>query len=262
MQTVPLWLWFNLLSLDAVAVAVGWQLVFARSFHVHVPAVATTILGLCVWLIYAADRLLDARAGADATPRHRFYRRYARRIMPLLAIGATLAAVLVLSKLDAGILNAGVQMAFVMIVYFTITHAAPRSWAAWWPKELTVAILFALGTCLPVYAEAPETVPAILAPIAIYAWLIWMNAIGIDRWEHGRLTSWMAPLALGACFVSILLAFLTGRIFLYGAAALAGFGLAILAHERRRLSRISLPFFADAALAIPAFAVLAIWFAS
>ncbi len=57
------WLWPNLLSLDAPVVAVLWQILFARCFQVPVDALAALLLLLTVWLIYAADRTLDAWRG-------------------------------------------------------------------------------------------------------------------------------------------------------------------------------------------------------
>ena len=58
-NSTPL-LWLTVLSLDAPAVAVLWQLLFARSFHARLGASVTILLALVVWLIYVADRVLDA----------------------------------------------------------------------------------------------------------------------------------------------------------------------------------------------------------
>ena len=63
-----LWLWPNLLSLDAPIVALLWQILFARCFHARVETLPSVLLVLAVWLIYAADRTLDSwtRIGAAA----------------------------------------------------------------------------------------------------------------------------------------------------------------------------------------------------
>src|ERR1700704_1719121 len=76
------WLWPNLLSLDAPVVAVLWQILFARCFQVPVDALAALLLLLTVWLIYAADRILDARRDECHSPRHEFYRRGAGGQLP------------------------------------------------------------------------------------------------------------------------------------------------------------------------------------
>ena len=72
----PLWLYPNLLSLDAPLVAVAWLHVFARTWRLdYHPWEAYVTLGLAVWVIYVADRLLDvsmlggscARVGGPAS---------------------------------------------------------------------------------------------------------------------------------------------------------------------------------------------------
>ena len=57
------WLWPNLLSLDAPVVALLWQILFARCFHARVELLPSILLVLAVWLIYAADRTIDAWRG-------------------------------------------------------------------------------------------------------------------------------------------------------------------------------------------------------
>ena len=61
----PLTLW-HLLSLDAPTVAVLWTWFIARTNHVHLPLASLAAMALAVWILYAADRFLDARL-LDAT---------------------------------------------------------------------------------------------------------------------------------------------------------------------------------------------------
>ncbi|MGC2300913.1 MAG: hypothetical protein WA476_19055, partial [Acidobacteriaceae bacterium] len=53
---------WHLLSLDAPTVAVLWAWSFARAADVHPSGSALAVLGIGTWLIYVADRLLDARS--------------------------------------------------------------------------------------------------------------------------------------------------------------------------------------------------------
>src|SRR3982751_3419994 len=76
-------MWPNLLSLDAPVVAVLWQSLFARCFQVPFDASAALLLLLTVWLIYTADRMLDSQKGEYCSPRHEFYRRRRRELLPL-----------------------------------------------------------------------------------------------------------------------------------------------------------------------------------
>jgi hypothetical protein len=72
----PAWLWFNLLSLDAPVVALVWQDFLARCYPATLLLTGRAVLGLTVWAIYLADRLLDIRhpASAEESIRHEFYR--------------------------------------------------------------------------------------------------------------------------------------------------------------------------------------------
>ena len=59
MRPTPLWLWPNLLSLDAPLVALVWQDFAAHSFGHPLRLPARIVLALTVWAIYVVDRLLD-----------------------------------------------------------------------------------------------------------------------------------------------------------------------------------------------------------
>ncbi len=56
----PLTLW-HLLSLDAPTVATLWTWFIASANHVRLPASALMAMAAVVWMLYAADRILDAR---------------------------------------------------------------------------------------------------------------------------------------------------------------------------------------------------------
>src|SRR6202035_5180189 len=87
-HSVPLWLWPNLLSLDAPLIAVLWQGFLAYRFSLPLRPAARLVLGLTVWAIYLLDRLLDARkpAALHEAARHRYYRRHSKLMTALLAI--------------------------------------------------------------------------------------------------------------------------------------------------------------------------------
>ena len=63
----PLVLW-HLLSLDAPTVAALWTWFIARANHIRLPLASPVAMALAVWMLYAADRLLDARL-LDTSPR-------------------------------------------------------------------------------------------------------------------------------------------------------------------------------------------------
>jgi len=255
----PTWLWPNLLSLDAPIVALIWQLLFARSFHVRVPWPATLLLAACVWMIYVADRLLDSLTCQPHTARHLFHRSHFSSFVLGLGLCILASLALLLTKVDAGVRAAGLPMTAAMAAYFALVHAAPAAWQKYWPKELAVAILFALGTCLPVYAEAPAAGPAMLPSLALFANVCWMNAVAIDRWERKQAPAWLVPLALTASGLALALS-ISGHPWLYCAAAFAAASLAWLIQRRERISLDKRCVLADAVLAAPALsALLMLW---
>ena len=74
-SAAPWWLWWNLLSLDAPAVAIVWAALFARASGAKLQASEAIALVLSVWVIYTSDRLLDgwtARNRAGLQFRHLF----------------------------------------------------------------------------------------------------------------------------------------------------------------------------------------------
>src|SRR5690242_12733179 len=183
-------LWLTMLSLDAPAVAVLWQLLFAESFHVRLGASVTILLALVVWLIYVADRLLDALRSpshrAEAT-RHMFYRRHLWAFLFPLGAGCVLATWLALTQLDVRIFSDGVLILLAVGVYLLIVHLVSprRRWLL--PKEMLVGTLFALGTCFPVWQEMTQSGAILLPTCAIFAALCWMNCAAIEYAEWDRL---------------------------------------------------------------------------
>jgi hypothetical protein len=118
----PLWLWPNILSLDAPVIAVLWQAFFASSFHVPLTFPAQAALGSTVWALYLADRMLDARRiTGPATPRHRFPGEHPRIAAILLACSIVLAAVAML-HLRPAVLWDGTLLAAAVTAYFLSVH--------------------------------------------------------------------------------------------------------------------------------------------
>jgi len=77
-------LW-HLLSLDAPTIAVLWTWFVARMTRTAVPWTTEAAMGVTVWLLYAADRLLDTRAldplgdTSEFEARHFFHHRHRAR---------------------------------------------------------------------------------------------------------------------------------------------------------------------------------------
>ena len=187
-ESTPL-LWLTVLSLDAPAVAVLWQLLFARSFHVQIGPSITILLALVVWLIYVADRLLDAlkapAQGAEAT-RHLFYRRHLWAFLFPLGAGLAVAAWMSLTQLDAKTFRDGLVILLAVGVYLLVVHLVSPG-RDWLPKEMLVGVLFALGTCFPVWGHMTKGAATLAPAYLLFTALCWMNCAAIEHEEWKRL---------------------------------------------------------------------------
>ena len=95
---------WHLLSLDAPTVAVLWTAFFTHAHHRSLPSSELAALFLFVWLLYVADRLLDAwrcsgkaqnrssrtTVSASLMPRHRFHLKHRRAFLAVAILAAAM----------------------------------------------------------------------------------------------------------------------------------------------------------------------------
>ena len=241
-----MWLWPNLLSLDAPVVAVVWQIFFARCFHAEVTATATALLMLAVWLIYAADRVFDARGGS-MLPRHEFYRRNWRAVAPVWTAAFAVAGWLAWTRLPALIFERGALLLAAVALYFAVVHLAPLQN---WPKEMVVAILFAIGASLTAWGHVRSA--ADVLTILLFSCLCWINCIAIEKWER-RKNGWLVCFAAAGVAAAAILLLHRERPVLSGAETSSAIAFVLLDRGRRHLSRDALRVLADVALLSPVF---------
>jgi hypothetical protein len=188
----PLWLWPNLLSLDAPLIAVLWMQLFAVSEDVRLSPVVTLVLGLAVWLIYVADRLFDgmfATTGLQAV-RHRFHMAHRN----VLLAGASLALAitcLACLELDTLTLEFGTLLTLVVLAYFGAIHGRLVKRRLCLPKEMVVAVVFGAGTFFPASIHARGSYPAMAIVLALFVVICWLNLVLIEYAEwmvlrHGK----------------------------------------------------------------------------
>lgn len=240
-----IWLWPNLLSLDAPLVALLWQILFARCFHARVDPLPSLLLVLAVWLIYAADRTLDAWTGSAARPRHEFYRRHWRALLPLwiavLAAGFALAWI----RLTPKLFLSGLALGGAVLLYFVLLHLGIFQRT----KEAAVAALFAVGATMSAWPNIRSA--ADVEAIILFSCLCWINCVAIEHWEGE--SKW--PIAAAAGFVAIAAAALlfSSRPILGWAVVASALCFVLLDCERRHFSRDALRVLADVALLSPLF---------
>jgi hypothetical protein len=245
------WLWPNLLSLDAPLVAVLWQVLFLRCFHLPGAALPAVLLVSAVWLIYAADRVLDSWRGAASRPRHEFYRRHWRAVLPVWAGVFVVAACLAWTSLSPMLRVRGLWLCTAVVLYFAVVHLLPLRW----PKEAAVAVLFALGASLAAWTQV-RTAPDVLT-VLLFCCLCWINCVAIEEWEHGSHRWPVGAFAGGVALAAVLL--LSERPILGFAEAASALAFVWLDRSRPRLSRDALRVLADVALLSPIFFLPLAW---
>lgn len=151
---LPWWALPTVLSLDAPIVAVIWQFALAWHFDAPLPWRFPVVLGLTIWLIYVADRSLDALKLSPDTPatwRHTVYRRYYRVFLWLalpVACSVVLMGVLEFSRREQ-LWGSGILL--LVIIYGVALH---RQTAGSLLKEVWIGGVFALGVTLPLWLSA------------------------------------------------------------------------------------------------------------
>ncbi len=212
----PLALW-HLLSLDAPTVAALWTLFIARSFHLELPFTSPAAMFVAVWMIYATDRLFDARMLdldlprnildvrlLDMRDRHYFHHRH-RTIFLLLILLAALLLAFLLCTLDPRSLHIYAVLATLLAAWMLLIHAQPllasassRPHLRLLPKELAVGIFFPAAVFIPTLARTAPTPqathllgwaatwlrPSLLPSATLFGCVCTLNCLYLCAWEH------------------------------------------------------------------------------
>lgn len=239
----------NLLSLDAPLVALVWQDFVARCYPTVLRTPGRLVLGLTVWAIYLADRLMDVRhpAGAYESTRHRFYREH--QGFAQLLLGAVLLADLITAVvwLRPAVFSNGLWAGAGVIGYLAI-FALLRIRGRWW-KQASAAVLFTVGVFLVASTGTAEPWRLLGWPAGVFCALCLGNLLLIESWEQRQATArgWIWMIALAVVCVAL------ERSRWYAATALSALGLAVLDFERGKLSEDGRRVLADAVLLTPLF---------
>lgn len=245
--STPLWLWLNLLSLDAPLVAIVWQDFLARCYSSILLPPGRWALGLTVWAIYLADRLMDVRhaAAEHETTRHQFYRQNNLPAKFLLA-AVLLADLLVASFwLRPQVFTSGLWTGSAVAAYLAVFAFWRVGQMRW--KQPSAALLFTCGIFLVAWTSTPRPWSILWWPGAAFCALCLGNLLLVERWEQGlpSARAWLWMILLAAICLWL------GDSRWYAAIASAAVGMAVLALDHARVSDDVRRVLADVALLTP-----------
>jgi len=156
----PLWLYPNLLSLDAPLVAMAWLYVFAKAWRVnYLPWTAYAALALAVWVIHVLERLHDAKrrkeTGIPLGERHVFHRRHAKRFLITAAVAVIVLVLLVLVFLPISVFGYLTIGGVLVIGFFAMSRIGGDARDVSYGKNLLAGAAFAYGTAMIAHVFLP-----------------------------------------------------------------------------------------------------------
>lgn len=266
----PLWLWPNLLGLDAPIVAVSWQWLFAHSFEIDLPFAIHIILGLSAWCVYLADRLIDVKRHAPnehETERHHFTRTHFKPLVAALLIAAITNLVFIISAVPPTLFASGIFTASLVGIYYLVRFYASSTALYILPREILCGMLFALGSAIGPHAFAPDSQDhlAYFLPVAFLGVLCSVSCILISIWERsadlatadnsfGTLRPYLASSfssgLIGLSLISLVVSFYS-TTEVYMAIAISALALSVAIHFEDRLTQPMRRVLADALLLSP-----------
>lgn len=179
--------WLNLLCLDAPIVAVTWQWLFARNFHVSLHAPSRVALFLTAWFIYLADRFGDTLSlprENSRSLRQRFCERHRRAWIALLALTGFFDSWLIIRYLDARIFFLGVGIGLLSLLYLATNYWLGKVWRVLPIKEICIGALFSVGTVAALLPKMERWSGSFLLSFFLFAALCSLNCISIAVWER------------------------------------------------------------------------------
>jgi hypothetical protein len=274
--TTPVWVWPNLIGLDAPIVAVCWQAMFAKIAGVDLPWLIHLILGLSTWCIYLGDRMVDVARNPQptSTSRHRFTQLHIRKLIPLLIIVSACNLILIIKYLPQNLLISGCITLVLVAIYYLIRLTRLKNIITIVPREVMCGMLFALGCAIAphAYSTIPWShTPSLIIPIITFGIVCSASCILISIWEkeadgaagdssiittHSNFIPYIATSLTCLAVISVTLAyFFYWQPFL--AVALSAILLRLTLRYEDRISPIHLRVLADTVLITP---LLFVWF--
>lgn len=249
----PWWLYLNLLGLDATLIAVMWLFLFARTWRVNYhPWEAYVALGLAVWTIRIAAKLLSASMQSDESAFATRHRIPLQRLAILTGVTAVVLTVLDFPRSVYNYLLVGGMfvLAYFAIYFFSTKDEDDISYA----RHTFGGMAFAFGTGLAAHTYLPGLGIQELffsREFICFAVLCLLASSALELWAKAERTGNSEPNSADELALSLPLTLLgaaalvfavqdesmMGRPFFYGILT----GAALLQVLNRMRSRFSLP---------------------
>ncbi|HAO48195.1 MAG TPA: hypothetical protein DCR35_02125 [Runella sp.] len=171
------------LSLDVVAGAMLTHTIAQRmpDGHGKVSWASTLLVGIAVFAIYVADRLLDNRKSRKVdTQRHRFHAQHEPMLLKILA-GLGVVGLVCLFWLPKGMFIVGLTLAVLVVGYLVVIFRTTLTDGFQLFKEPIVALIYTAGvwwTALSASAETP------------WESKVFMGLFGLVAFQNLLLFSW------------------------------------------------------------------------
>ena len=170
------------LSLDVVAGAVLSHIMVARLPDGNRPVgwATTVLLGICVFVIYAADRLYDARKNlathTTLTPRHRFHAKN-QPVLVRVLLGLVAVSFVLLFWLPKSVLWFGTALALISGAYVWGVSRLPASNTKLMWKEPAVTLLYTVGVWGSSWAQKPTIGWSEIGLAVLFLMIVFQNLL-------------------------------------------------------------------------------------
>ncbi|MBT8044830.1 MAG: hypothetical protein KJO79_07760 [Verrucomicrobiae bacterium] len=182
----PIWLWPNLLSMDAPLVALAWMWMLAQALRVeYIQTAAWVVLPASIWCVYVMDRLIDGWLHPEvrgSSPRHLFHWRWRWVMLILALIVGSISMYYAMYVLSRSMFSAGLVSLLLCGFYFLL--ALVRTGDVPYAKNFLAGMIFAMGIGIPVNAANAQLLVTDLNDV-IYAF---KHTGMVDAiWNFGRM---------------------------------------------------------------------------
>jgi hypothetical protein len=187
-----IWLWPNLLSLDAPVVALVWLFMFKVTWQMgYLPWQAYLTLGLAVWVVYVYDKLLDVKileAGdKHLVARHDFHSRHQTWLAISAAVAFLICVFFAFFSFPRNIVPFSLPVLLAVGLFFAAVIYGSQEQAIPFSRNMLAGFSFSYGTAMTAKLFIPESALFQLlfsSEMMAFAGLCILNICLIHYWEH------------------------------------------------------------------------------